>query len=72
MQKGDSYTDVTDRSKSAKRKCGRRSVVHHDEVEGHISGIEYHIYPHIVNYNYNFRGKRISGYNIFCYISDAF
>ena len=42
------------------------------EVEGHTSGIEYHIYPHIVNYNYNFRGKRISGYNIFCYISDAF
>ena len=42
------------------------------EVKGHTSGIEYHIYPHIVNYNYNFRGKRISGYNIFCYISDAF
>jgi hypothetical protein len=24
------------------------------------------------SHNYNFRGKRISSYNIFCYISDAF
>jgi hypothetical protein len=51
------------------------SVVHHEdtsEVEGHTSDIDYHIKPHIVNYNYDFRGKRISSYNIFCYISDAF
>ena len=38
----------------------RRLAVHHDdtiEVEGHTSGIEYHIYLHIVNYNYNFLEK---------------
>jgi hypothetical protein len=29
------------------------------EVEDHTSGIEYDIKPHIVNYNYNFRGKWI-------------
>jgi hypothetical protein len=39
-----------------------RSVVHHEdtsEVKSHISGIEYHIYPHIVNYNYNFCAKKL-------------
>ena len=72
----------------AKRKCKKGIAIQTDlnrpnenavedlsytsEVEGHTSGIEYHIKPHIVNYNYNFRGKRISSYNIFCYISDAF
>jgi hypothetical protein len=29
-------------------------------------------YPHIVNYNYNLRDKKISGYTIFSYISVAF
>jgi hypothetical protein len=29
-------------------------------------------HPHIVNYNYKFRGQKISGYNIFCYISVSF
>ena len=66
---------ATEQSKSGKRKCRRRSVVHtktQAEFEGHTSGIEYHIYPHIVNYNYNFAAKTISGYNIFCYISVSF
>jgi hypothetical protein len=62
---------ATEPPKSAKRKCRRISVVHHEdtnEVEGHNLYRVSHL-PHIVNYNYNFRGKKISGYNIFCYIS---
>jgi hypothetical protein len=64
---------TTEPSKSAKRKCRRISVVHHEdtnEVEGHNLYRVSHL-SHIANYNYNFRGKKISGCRFFV-ISQSF
>jgi hypothetical protein len=59
---------TTEPSKSAKRKCRRISVVHHEdtnEVEGHNLYRVSHL-SHIVNYN--FHGKKISVVDFLLYL----